>query len=471
MFPLAERVRRTIRRHDLLPSGTRVVVGVSGGSDSVALVHLLVELQEAGNFRVAGVAHVHHGLRGEGADRDEAFCRELAESLSLPAFVEHVDVRERARRERRSLEDAARLERGEALRRAADASGSDRIAIGHTRDDQAETVLLKLLRGAGTRGLAAIHPRIGPVVRPLLDVGRDDLRGWLDGRGLTFVEDETNEDFRFRRNVVRHRLLPVLRQEFGSAVTVALARHAEVAREDESLLNSLAAPLVLRLVRTDESNIAVDCPGMAELPAALQRRVALQALRMSGVREPGFEQALNLLALAGGTSGALQLPGGVRARRVGPSVILSAAADDFTGQDGFRYELTVPGSVWIPEAGRTMGAEPMSPDQPELLGCLTVTNPSTAVIGGDRVPAGLVVRSWNRGDAVRPLGLGGRKKLQDLFVDRKVPRAARRRLPLVVDRADRIVWVPGLAIDEAYRVTRDTRAVVVLTMSESGGRE
>jgi tRNA(Ile)-lysidine synthase len=118
-----------------------------------------------------------------------------------------------------------------------------------------------------------------------------------------------------------------------------------------------------------------------------------------------------------------------------------------------------------------MGAEPMSADQPELLGCLTVTNPSTAVIGGDQVPAGLVVRSWNRGDALRPLGLGGRKKLQDLFVDRKVPRAARRRLPLVVDRGDRIVWVPGLAIDEAYRVTTDTRAVVVLTMSESGGRE
>jgi tRNA(Ile)-lysidine synthase len=469
MSSLAARVLRTIRRHDLLPAGARVVVGVSGGSDSVALAHLLLALQSRGGFQVTGLAHVHHGLRGEAADRDEEFCRRLAAALSIPAYVERVDVRARAERERRSLEDAGRIVRAVVLARAAAALGGDRIAVGHTRDDQAETVLLKLFRGAGTRGLAAIHPRVGAIVRPLLDIGRDELRAWLGGRALPFVEDETNRDTAFRRNAVRHDLIPVISGQFGPGAIEALARHAEVAREDEAVLSSLVLPLVERLVRADESNIAVDCDGVGAVPPALGRRVALYALRMAGVSEPGFEHALTVLALARGEVQAAQLPGGVRGRRAGGQVLLtSASPEPPTGR--FRYELTVPGSVWVPEAGQTVGAE-LAAAAAGALGRLATAGPSTAVIRGDELGPELFVRSWVSGDALRPLGLGGRKKLQDLFVDRKVPRAARPRLPLVVDPRDRIVWVPGHAIDEAYRVTSDTRAVVVLTVSESGGRE
>lgn len=469
MTAIAARVLRTIRRHDLLPRDSRVVVGVSGGADSVALTHLLLELQPAGGFDVTGLVHVHHGLRAS-ADRDEAFCRDLAASRSLSVYVERVDVRARARRERLSLEDAGRRVRMEALARAADAFGSDRIAVGHTRDDQAETVLLKLLRGAGTRGLAAIHPRMGRIVRPLLDVGREELRHWVLSRGLTCVEDETNADLRFRRNAVRHRVLPVLREQFGPAVTEALARQADAAREDEAVLSSLAEPLVARLVRTDEPDIVVDSAGLADQPVALQRRVALEALRLAGVPEPGFDHVVALLALGRGETGSFHLPGGVRASTVAGSVRLVFSASGGPPPP-FRYELSVPGSIWVPEAARTVGAEPMSIRTEADLGRLTATNPETAVVSADGLGTRLIVRSWHAGDALRPIGLGGRKKLQDLFVDRKVPRAARLQVPLVADSADRIVWVPGHAIDETYRVTSGTRAVVVLTVSESGGRE
>ena len=468
MTPLAWRVLRTIRRHELFPRDSRVLAGVSGGSDSVALLHLLLELQETAGFRVSGVAHVHHGLRGDDADRDAEFCRSAATACGLPFHLERVDVRAVARAERASLEDAARRLRGEALARAARALSCDRVAVGHTRDDQAETVLLKLLRGAGTRGLRGIHPRVGATVRPLLEVGRDELRGWLLDRGLSFVEDETNADLRFRRNAVRHRVMPVLVDLFGPAAPGALARQADVAREDEALLTFLARPLAEKAVRADESNIRIDCKDLASSPVALRRRVFLEALRAAGVRDPRFEHVMQLGDLE--PDAEVRLPGGLRAWREGTVIRLGPVPAEL-GCGAFRYELAIPGSVWVPEAGRTLDARVLAAQDAVVESWMTCRTPSAALIAADGLAGTLGVRNWRPGDSFRPLGLNGRKKLQDVFVDRKIPRADRSRLPLVVDHEDRIVWVPGHTVDEAYRVTDDTRAVVVLTVSESGGRE
>jgi tRNA(Ile)-lysidine synthase len=186
MSPL-EGVWRAIRRYDLLPGGTRVAVAVSGGGDSVALLSLLLALAPRGGFTVAGLIHVNHQLRGADSERDDEFCRALARRLGLPAHVERVQVRGSAAADGRSVEDAARVRRYEALERGRQALGADRVAVGHTRDDQAETVLLKLVRGAGLRGLAGIYPRHGSIVRPLFDVGRQQVRAWLTDNGITHV--------------------------------------------------------------------------------------------------------------------------------------------------------------------------------------------------------------------------------------------------------------------------------------------
>ena len=176
---LAASVLRTIRRDALIEPGGRVVVALSGGPDSVALVYLLRELQDGGHVSLAGVAHFNHQLRGPEADADEAFCRSLADELSLPIECGTADVRFAARQQRRSIEDAARTLRYRFLEQAADRLGADRIAIGHSRDDQAETFLLRLLRGSGPRGLAGILPRAGRVIRPLLDLPRAELRAYV----------------------------------------------------------------------------------------------------------------------------------------------------------------------------------------------------------------------------------------------------------------------------------------------------
>jgi tRNA(Ile)-lysidine synthase len=467
MDSLAARVLRTIRRHDLLTPAAGVAVAVSGGSDSVALLHLLLDVQPVAGFRIAGLAHVHHGLRGPAADADEAFCRELAAALTLPIVVERADVRARAARERRSLEDAARAARYEALGRAAAVLDAQRIAVGHTLDDQAETVLLKLLRGTGTAGLAGIHPRHGAIIRPLLDIERDELRDWLRSRGLRFVEDETNADIRLRRNAVRHRVIPVLREHFGPAVAAVLARHAEVAREDEAELARAAARLADCVIRHGSTEILIEWEALVGASPAMQRRVAREALRRAGAREPGLDHVLQLLRVARGEDRGLALPGGLRASRRAGRLVLSLEPPEAAP---FSYDLQVPGSVWVPEAGRTVDAQRVDAAAPEVAARLASADPHAAVIDADELSPSLTVRSWRAGDRFRPLGLAGRKKLQDLFVDRKVPPAERVRLPLVVDGGGRIVWVPGHAIDETCRVTEGTRAVVVLTMSEFGGR-
>ena len=202
MSALVQRVRRTIERHGLCPPGSRVLVGVSGGADSVGLTLVLRELARYGGFSLVGLAHVNHQLR-ETSARDETFCRDFGDRLGIGVLVEGIDVLRYARAQGLSIEDAARRNRYEFLSRSADAMGADTIAVGHTQDDQAETFLLKVARGAGLTGLAGIYPRRGQVVRPLIESSRTELQSWLRAVGETWVEDESNADLGIARKIGR----------------------------------------------------------------------------------------------------------------------------------------------------------------------------------------------------------------------------------------------------------------------------
>jgi tRNA(Ile)-lysidine synthase len=466
---LIDGVWRAIRRYDLLPPGTRVVVAVSGGGDSVALLAVLLELAPRGEFTVTGLVHVNHQLRGPDSERDQAFCEALARRFDLPAYVERVDVGGVAAAERRSVEDAARKLRYAALERGRRALGADRIAVGHTRDDQAETVLLRLLRGAGPRGLSGIYPRNRAVVRPLIDVRRQQLRAWSADNGITHVEDVSNADLANPRNLLRHEVLPALRGWFGPSVPALLARAAEVARADEELLAELTRVLVQQLVTVEGEQVQVDRAGAALAHLSLQRRLLLEVLRRAGVREPGFAEVEALIAMLGDEAPTrVDLPGYVRADRNGQAVVLTRGAPQRQPAASFRYVLPVPGRVWIAEVSAGVQADTGSLD-----GELPEGTPDApvVVVAGEQVTAGLFVRNWRPGDALRPIGLGGTKKLQDLFVDRKVSRVARHRLPLVVDGRDRVVWVPGHALDEAYRASAGGGVVVLKLTRQWGGSE
>ena len=298
-----------------------MLVGLSGGSDSVALAHLLLELAEAGDVCVLGLAHLNHQLRPS-AERDEAFCRDLAERLGCRIVVEAIDVQS-CTSPRLSIEDAARRVRYDFLERAAAATGADQIAVGHTQDDQAETVLLKLMRGAGPKGLAGIYPRRGRVIRPLLDVRRAELRSYLVSRGEAWVEDETNEELNRARNRIRHRVLPELDLAAGGPTRAAIARAAAVIREDGQWLDEVAEQRAKEVVVADAAGLEIDVSMLSDTPVPIRRRVVLCAMRqVAGEREVGLEHVEAVLALLRGRHGGVDVPGSRVELRGGKLVLL-----------------------------------------------------------------------------------------------------------------------------------------------------
>jgi tRNA(Ile)-lysidine synthase len=452
-------VRRTLNRHGLLPSGTRVAVALSGGADSVALLLVLRELAAEEGFHLAGAAHLNHQLRGAGADADAEFCRALASKLDVPFFTEQVDVAAIARDTGCSVEHAAHEERHRFFDRAASALGASVIAVGHTKNDQAETFLLRLLRGAGPRGLGGMHPRSGSVVRPLLDTTRADVRAFLSERGASFCEDPTNADVAIPRNRIRHELLPLLERRFSPAIGEVLNREAAIARDDADCLDRAAGEVARRLVSltVDRAEISIDSL-LAEHPAIVRRVLRLAQHGVTRGKFVGFDAAETVLAfMVSKQKGPLDLPGH-RVSRRGNLLVLTkrpGRAAESECRD-FSYTLEVPGAVEVPEASCAISAEK---------GTLPAASKGTgdlAVIDSQVILAPLAVRNRRPGDRLRPLGLAGRKKLQDLFVDKKVDRAERDTIPVVVDAGGRIVWVPGHALAEEFRVTERTEAVVIL---------
>jgi tRNA(Ile)-lysidine synthase len=457
------RVLRTMRKHDMLPRGGRVLVALSGGADSVALLHILRTLERRGALVVAGAAHLNHQLRGADADADEGFCRDLAEAGAVRFVAGRTDVAALARGTRRSVEDAARQARYRFLSDAAVALDAGAIAVGHSLDDQAETFLLRVIRGAGTAGLAGIRPRADRVIRPLLEISRAELRRYAAAHALAFREDASNADLRIPRNRVRHELLPHLEQ-FSPTVAAALARAASLAREDEEYLDGLAIESARSIVLLESDGVAVDIAGLTALAPALASRVARKALSTAAPdRFISFQHIDDLLDLArsGGEGAAVTLPGVTATRRGHEIVFGMVAGAPFS--NSFRIPLSIPGEVAVP--GWALSATRV--DNP---GETPAARADTAVLAAAPLQGPLAVRTRRRGDTFRPLGMGGRgRKLQDFLVDRKIARADRDSLPLVVDGDDRIVWVVGQSVAEDFRVTAPKHGVILLKARRLGG--
>jgi len=465
---MVDSVRRTIRSYGLLPPGSRVAVALSGGADSVALLFALRELAGAERFQVAGAAHMNHQLRGADADADAQFCRDLAEDLGMPIEIERIDVGQLAREMGASIEHAAHVARYAFFERAAARLGATAVAVAHTKDDQAETFLLRLLRGAGPRGLSGMHPRAGLVVRPFLETPRADVRHFLRERQIAFREDSSNADLGIPRNRIRHELLPLLDSRFAPGIADVLGREAAIAREDADYLDEAALAAVARLVSTAAGRVELDADALMVEPPAIARRVIRLAQQMAAGPETfvGFDagEAVRRFVVSKGT-GQLDLPGH-RVNRHGKLLVLtkSRGREKPAQAADFMYQLEVPGRVMVPEAACAISAETTSVPTGRIAGEVwrLAGRSDEAVIEAGRLAAPLSVRNRRSGDAFRPLGLQGRKKLQDFFVDAKIDRGEREITPVIVDSAGRIVWVAGHALAEEFRVTNATKDVVIL---------
>ena len=478
---LPERVLATIRKHGLIPPGTRVLAAVSGGADSVALALALSHLSAGHDFSLAGVAHLNHGLRGGEADADQAFVRALAARLAVPFVTARVDVAALADAQGESIEAAARRARYAFLDDAAAEAGATVVATGHTADDQAETLMLRLMRGAGLAGLSAIRPVNGRVIRPLLEVRRAAVEAFLTAAGESWREDASNLDLSIARNRVRHEVMLVLKAVSGDGVVDALARTAALIQDDAEELQRQAIEMARSHVLTTDAGIdragtevpvyRLDVAALGAAGPALGRRIVRSAIEQAaGGRFQSLEhvEAVRSLMKEDAAS-SVQIPGAV-ARRDGTAIRIEPR-DDLTDEAAaarFEMPLTVPGRADVSGSGLVMTAAVGALSPAELAG-LGARHDAVAVQGVEA--AALTVRNRRPGDVLRPLGAPGRRKLQDLFVDRKVARGERDRVPLVVDDRGRIIWVVGHTIADEFRVTAPAASVLLLTVRRTVGEQ
>ncbi|OGK83102.1 MAG: tRNA lysidine(34) synthetase TilS [Candidatus Rokubacteria bacterium GWC2_70_16] len=455
---LAEGVLATIRRHALLAGGETVLVAVSGGADSVALLHLLRLL--AGPLRLSLHAfHVHHGLRAE-ADDDARFVLDLCGRWDVPAQLERVRVAAPEERGagREGLEAAARRARYAAFAARAAALGASRVATGHTADDQAETVCMRLLEGAGPRGLAGIPATRGPYIRPLLETSRRAIEAHLRAHGIPWVEDRSNRDPRFLRNRVRHEVLPYLAEAYDADVIRALCRGAAVARDVVSRLDARAAAELGRLAEVRDSGLLLPAAALAALPGEVAVEVLRGALLRLGVATPlraHAHRALHQLLdpAAPGRQvrlGAMALERSGGWLRIGPASGASVVARSWR----------LPGALALPEVGLSIEARCLA----RPAGWLPPPGPRMVAFDADRVPADLTVRGRRPGDRFAPFGGPGQRRLKAFLAEAGIPRWERDRIPLL-EAGGEILWVAGLRRGRAAPVTPDTRRILEVTLS------
>jgi tRNA(Ile)-lysidine synthase len=456
--------------------GEGLVVALSGGSDSVALLHLAAErAREAGWALVA--AHLDHGLRGDEARDDLEFCRRLASELDVPFVHEAVDVRAHADEGRLSLEDAARRLRREFLKRVAERAGARAVLLGHTQDDQAETVLLNLMRGAGPRGLGAM-PAAGPrpFLRPLLGLERSALREWLLAREFAWREDASNDDTVFTRNRVRHELMPILKEKFNPQAVKALVRTASLQHEIDQLLKRLSAGHLEAHARVDVEGgrVVLDRAALLAEPPAVIRAV----LRAAGERIAPERLSWGQVHLEGVMGGLIQRG---EARWVFPSgMILVKSGDELvlerprpTGQP----EPSGPEPVEVPLVPGTevaWGEGCLRISRVELDGGRGASGlrldpgPRAALFNADGLPPRLLLRAVRTGERMSLFGGGRHRKVSDILIDARVPLGARRGVPVLAEPlpagdgpADEALWVVGVARSAAATITEATHRVLL----------
>ncbi len=473
---MLHQLQRYIREHDLIRPGERVAAAVSGGADSVALLRLLLELRQTLGI-VVSVAHLNHQLRGADAGRDADFVAELAERHGLEFHLAERDVRAYAAEHKLSLEAAGRRLRYAFFSGLVAEHKADKVATAHTLDDQAETVLLKLLRGSWLRGLAGIHPSLRAedgriwVVRPLLATSRREVEAYLESLQQPWREDLSNQDRRFRRNRVRQ-LLPRLEAEHHPGVRAALAQIAELARAEESYwaekIAGIAPGLISHSAPTrataagaedpDAESVTIDSELLAAQPLALQRRL----LRFAGEQvqlKLGFEEVERLRLLLAAHSGIrCELPAGWEARkersRTESSLRISrlpSAADSRDSErraqnSAYEYRLPVPGELPVPEAGWLI-----------KLSLVQVTEGHVAanLLDPKRIGSELTVRNWRPGDRFHPLGDEREKKLKVYFQQYRIPPDKRTMWPLAFSN-QQLIWAAGMPVASAFAFRENT---------------
>lgn len=462
---LLEQVRTTVLKFSMFAPGDRVLVGVSGGADSVALFHLLFRLREEFKITIF-TCHLNHMFRGEEARSDAQWVAALAKSFDVPAVIEEFNVPAYMTACGLPAQVAARQVRYDFYRRVAGCLGADRVALGHHADDQAETVLINLIRGAGPAGLKGIPPvRDSFYVRPLIEARRGRIEDYCSSQGLTYRQDSSNLKPVYARNRIRLELIPLLEEKYNPAIVVALNRLAGIIREEDEYIDAAAAEALSKAtIQAGSSSVRLSLELLAQTPAVLKRRILRIIYRelADSQNAPDFGHVENALGLLDShpLPGRLEWPGGITLlKRYGE---LEFVKDGLWAETPYYcYALNIPGSTCIPETGAAIEVQIKSIHQiadPKTL------HPGEALLDYHKLSGPVKVRRRKDGDLFWPLGFKGTIKLKKFFIDRKIPRELRGAIPLVVSGADEIVWVAGMRPAEKWKITCETQKCLYLKL-------
>ena len=464
MYSLKTGAVETIRKYRMIRPGEKIAVAVSGGPDSMALLYLLHDLREELGC-VLHIAHLDHMLRGEESEADVDYVKEHAEKLNLPITVEVLDVRKMIT-SKESLESGARRIRYEFYEKIMADTGADKVAQGHNSDDQAETVIMRLLRGSGAHGLGGIPPVRGSFIRPLIETSRSDIDDYLRLLQVTPRQDSSNLSAIYRRNKIRLELLPFLEREYSPNIKQILQQTGELLRTENDLLTTLTEEAAAQCVQCpDAKTTAIRISGLGGHHLALQRRILRLVIKTLVGDLGGFDYGhiRDILELAhfGATGSIINVPRGISAEKVYDSLIIRRGLHLKITTSPFDYRINVPGETAIPELSlliRTIGPEEVR-DQ--------YRKPQTkdefqAILNYDKICGDLHIRNRRSGDRFRPLGMSGTKKLKDFFIDQKIPRHLRDSIPLLTNGSD-ILWVVGYRLDDRFKVTANTRNQITVT--------
>lgn len=443
---LVSRVEKAIRQQCLFLSGDTLVVALSGGADSTALLDILSRLQGY-NLRLIAT-HLNHCLRGAESDADQEFCRLLAARYAIPFETRRVDIRKMAEDNRLNLEDAGRCARIDFFDEIRIKYGAAAVALAHHADDQAETVLMRLLRGSGMTGLSGMAFRnTRGYVRPLLEINREEIEQYLRSCSLKWCEDTSNGDTSYLRNRIRHQLLPLL-EEYNPAIRAGLAATASIISGDDALLRDLTEQEFCRSCRLEEGRAVFSRAHLVSIHPALSRRLLRYTLLqltdgLEGILQCHIESILNILASKHPNSH-VALPRGVTALREYDTLIIARSEHSTSVAD---YELLIdgPDRYQLPWGGSITVALTDSTDIPRETTAL--------LLDGAVAPFPWSVRTFRHGDRMMPFGMSGRKKVKDIFIDKKIPQSVRRQIPLLLSN-NKLLWIAGVCCSEITRITR-----------------
>ncbi|HZJ83241.1 MAG TPA: tRNA lysidine(34) synthetase TilS, partial [Clostridia bacterium] len=447
---------------NMLEPHDKIVVGVSGGADSIALIHIMDKIKDQIPMELF-IAHIDHGLRGDAAREDSLFVKNIARDMGYRFFLKEAQVSKLSQDWKMSEEEAGREVRYKFFQEVLEEVQGQKIALAHHRDDQVETILYNIIRGTGLAGLSGMKPlRDNLIIRPLLDVSRMEIEEYCHDNGFTYRDDHTNDEITYTRNRIRHLVIPMIEKDFNPNFSNTLVRMGDILRDEEEFIAEHSQYVFKKIAKVEHNQVKLELDALCSCPRALMARIirnGLQSLKgnLVGLEYVHLDNIMDLL-LNSQVGSTLDLPSGIRATKDYSYLVLSIGAIDEKLMD-YEYHIDIPGERIIPELDMKISIE-----KAKEMG-VSDKDSKCIYIDLNRVMGNISVRNRRQGDRFKPLGMKGIKKIKDFFIDKKISRQDRDGIALLVDRynnKENIIWIAGHQMSEDYKVTRETKELLKL---------